>query len=72
MFYNLYGFFLNIEFQNIMHLEHFEICILKLIKKLIYRKLVNECGRRVIAISGSLILSKTLMELTFNPCGEFR
>ena len=29
-------------------------------------------GRRVIAISGSLIWSKTLMELIFNPCGEFR
>ena len=29
-------------------------------------------GRRVIGISGSLIWSKTLMELTFNPCGEFR
>ena len=25
----------------------------------------------VIGISGSLILSKTLMELIFNPCGEF-
>ena len=29
-------------------------------------------GRRVIGISGSLIGSKTLMELIFNPCGEFR
>ena len=29
-------------------------------------------GRRVIGISGSLICSKTLMELIFNPCGEFR
>ena len=29
-------------------------------------------GRRVIEISGSLIWSKTLMELIFNPCGEFR
>ena len=29
-------------------------------------------GRRVIGISGSLVWSKTLMELTFNPCGEFR
>ena len=28
-------------------------------------------GRRVIGISGSLIWSKTLMELIFNPCGEF-
>ena len=27
--------------------------------------------RRVIGISGSLIWSKTLMELIFNPCGEF-
>ena len=29
-------------------------------------------GRRLIGISGSLIWSKTLMELMFNPCGEFR
>ena len=29
-------------------------------------------GRRVIGISGSLIWSKTLMELIFNPWGEFR
>ena len=29
-------------------------------------------GRRIIGISGSLIWSKTLMELIFNPCDEFR
>ena len=29
-------------------------------------------GRRVIGISGFLIWSKSLMELIFNPCGEFR
>ena len=29
-------------------------------------------GRRVIGISGSLIWSKTLMELVFNNCGGFR
>ena len=29
-------------------------------------------GRRLIGISGSLIWSKTLMELMFNPYGEFR
>ena len=29
-------------------------------------------GRRVNGISGSLIWSKTLMELVFNTCGEFR
>ena len=29
-------------------------------------------GRRVIGVSGSLIWSKTLMDLIFNPCGEFR
>ena len=28
-------------------------------------------GRRVIGISGSLIWSKTLIELIFNPCGKF-
>ena len=36
-----------------------------------YRILINYRGRRVIGISGSLIWSKTLMELKFNPCGEF-
>ena len=29
-------------------------------------------GKRLIWIAGSLIWSKTLMELIFNPCGEFR
>ena len=29
-------------------------------------------GRRLIGISGSLLWSKTLVELIFNPCGEFR
>ena len=29
-------------------------------------------GQRLIGISGSLIWSKTLVELIFNPCGEFR
>ena len=29
-------------------------------------------GRTVIGISGSLIWSKILMELIFNPCGEFQ
>ena len=29
-------------------------------------------GRRLIGISGSLMWSKTLMELMFNPCGEFQ
>ena len=29
-------------------------------------------GQRVIGISGSLICPETLMELIFNPCGEFR
>ena len=29
-------------------------------------------GRRVIGILGSLIWSRTVMELIFNPCGEFR
>ena len=42
-----------------MHMEHFEICILKLVWW-------------VIGIFGSLISSKTLMELIFNRCGEFR
>ena len=41
-------------------------CIYKYIYIYIY------IGRRVNGISGSLIWSKTLMELIFNSCGEFR
>ena len=37
-----------------------------------YSLTVGILGTRVIRISGSLIWSKTLMELIFNPCGEFR
>ena len=37
-----------------------------------YRLLCLNWGRRLIGVSGSLIWSKTLMELIFNPCGEFR
>ena len=33
---------------------------------------ITNWGRRMIGISESLIWSKTLMELIFNPCGEFR
>ena len=33
---------------------------------------ISSRGRRVIGISGSLIWSKTLMELIFYPCGQFR
>ena len=42
------------------------VCFIFNIKILIFR------GRRMIGISGSLIWSKTLKELIFNPCGEFR
>ena len=38
---------------------------------LIMRNLLPRGWRRVIGISGSLIWSKTQMELIFNPCGEF-
>ena len=31
--------FLNVLLQNLMHMEHFEICVLKLMKKLIFFKL---------------------------------
>ena len=34
--------------------------------------LYEERGRRAIGISGSLMWSRTQMELIFNPCGEFR
>ena len=37
-----------------------------------FKSLNSVSGRKVIGISGSLIWSKTLMELIFNPCGEFR
>ena len=32
----------NVLLQNLIHFEHFEICILKLIKNLISRKLVDQ------------------------------
>ena len=75
----------NILLQNFMQFGYFEICVLKLIKHLICRKLVGldklnwnvvcsvfSRGRRMIGISGSLIWSTTLMEMIFNPHGEFR
>ena len=37
-----------------------------------YYSLIKHWGQSVIGIFGSLIWSKTLMELIFNPCGEFR
>ena len=41
--------------------------------KLIHIKvLYYQWGRRIIEISGSLIWWKTLIELIFNPCDEFR
>ena len=36
-----------------------------------FTQLIHSKGRRVIGISGSLIWSKTLVELIFNPCGDF-
>ena len=36
------------------------------------RECISNMGRRAIGISGSPIWSKALMELIFNPCGEFR
>ena len=44
----------------------------KIIYIYIYIYLFIYRGRRVIGISRSLIWSKTLMELIFNACGEFR
>ena len=38
----------------------------------LYREFIFMWWRRVIGISGFLIWSKVLMELIFNPCGEFR
>ena len=42
------------------------------IKKYLKLICIYSRGRRVIGILGSLIWSKTLMELIFIPCGEFR
>ena len=39
---------------------------------MIWLDICNIGGRRVIGISGSLIWSKTLMKLIFNPSGKFR
>ena len=37
-----------------------------------FYRIIWKWGSRMIGISGSLIWSDTLMELIFNPCGEFR
>ena len=42
MFWNFYRNFFNVLLENLMHMEHFEIYILKLIKKLISRKLMDQ------------------------------
>ena len=39
---NYYRKMLNVLLQNLMLMGHFEICILKLIKKLIFRKLMDQ------------------------------
>ena len=51
-----------VEFWNChINCQNFMILILYIL----------DWGRRVIGISGSLIWSKTLTELIFNPCGDF-
>ena len=42
MCWNLYRNILNVLLQNLIGLEHFEICALKLIKILISRKLIDQ------------------------------
>ena len=42
MSWNFYRKIFNILIQNLMWMEHFEICILKLIKKLISWKLIDQ------------------------------
>ena len=34
--------FFNVLLQNITRMEHFEVCLLKLILKLLYRKLMDQ------------------------------
>ena len=41
MSWNFYRKILNVLLQNLMRMEHFQICILKLLKKLISRKLME-------------------------------
>ena len=52
--------------NNSINISHFKIA------SFYFFFYISEGARRVIGISGSLIWSKILMELTFNPCGEFR
>ena len=66
MSWNFYKKNLNVLLLNLTCMKHFEICILKLIT------LISRRGPRMIGISGSLIWSKTLIELIFNTYGEFQ
>ena len=66
----------SIEFCKLrINCYFFMILILRVLDiKMAYKILINllHWGRRVIGISGSLILSKILMELIFNHCCEFQ
>ena len=53
-------------------LKHYHILELYLLPLLGFQLISYLWGRRMIGISGPLIWSKTLLELIFNPCGEFR
>ena len=50
----------------VTNFDNLQTCFIVFVAVLLNR------GRRMIEISGSLIWSKTLVELIFNPCGEFR
>ena len=56
------------------HIQHFALFLVSINIFFVNTNISykTERGRRVIGISGSLIWSKTLMELIFNPCDGFR
>ena len=65
---HLSTFFTSLIFRNII--PHVGLYIARERER--EREREKERGRRVIGFSWSLIWSQTLMELVFNPCGEFR
>ena len=56
--------------MNVSNLRKHKSC--QITYDFLKRKYVRMWGRMMIGISRSLIWSKTLMELIFNTCGEFR
>ena len=67
--YVLNEFYINL---TIVHYDNQGPGVNALSKQKVCIQICSKWRRRVVGNSGSLIWSKTLMELVFNPCGEFQ